>query len=80
MPDKALLSRGLAALGLVSYGAYLWNYPLTMWLRPGLGQMAGPLALVLTIVAAALSWRFIEQPVMRRGRRPHRQPTGTTTG
>ncbi|WP_017975442.1 hypothetical protein [Actinopolyspora halophila] len=51
-----------------------------MWLRPGPGDVAGPLALVLTIVAAALSWRFIERPVMRRSRRPHRQPTGTTTG
>lgn len=68
LADRALLTRGLAALGLVSYGAYLWNYPLTLWLRPELGAVAGPLALVLTIVAAALSWRFIEQPVMRGGR------------
>ncbi|MFZ2502680.1 MAG: acyltransferase, partial [Nocardioides sp.] len=26
-------ARAFAALGVVSYGAYLWNYPLTLWLR-----------------------------------------------
>ncbi|GAB1510776.1 acyltransferase family protein [Actinophytocola sp. KF-1] len=62
------VARGLAALGVVSYGAYLWNYPLTLWLRPDLGAAAGPLAAALTIVAAALSWRFVEEPVMRRVR------------
>lgn len=80
LPDRALLSRGLAALGLVSYGAYLWNYPLTLWLRPALGEVAGPLALVLTIVAAALSWRFIERPLMRGGRARHRQPASHAIG
>ncbi len=59
------VSRALAALGVVSYGAYLWNYPLTLWLRPELGAAAGPVAAVLTVVAAALSWRFVEEPVMR---------------
>ncbi|SFE29503.1 Peptidoglycan/LPS O-acetylase OafA/YrhL, contains acyltransferase and SGNH-hydrolase domains [Actinopolyspora alba] len=75
LADRALLTRGLAALGLVSYGAYLWNYPLTLWLRPELGAVAGPLGLVLTIVAAALSWRFIEQPVMRGGRTRRGRPS-----
>ncbi|WP_158839970.1 acyltransferase family protein [Saccharothrix deserti] len=66
-------SRPLAMLGTLSYGAYLWNYPLTLWLRPSLGAVAGPLAAVLTIIAAALSWRYIEEPVMR-GRRPAAEP------
>lgn len=61
--------RPLVALGVLSYGAYLWNYPLTLWLRPELGAAAGPLAAVLTVVAAALSWRYVEEPVMRRGSR-----------
>ncbi|SDI98494.1 Peptidoglycan/LPS O-acetylase OafA/YrhL, contains acyltransferase and SGNH-hydrolase domains [Lentzea albidocapillata subsp. violacea] len=61
--------RPLVALGVLSYGAYLWNYPLTLWLRPELGAAAGPVAAVLTIVAAALSWRYVEEPVMRRGER-----------
>lgn len=59
--------RPLVALGVLSYGAYLWNYPLTLWLRPELGAAAGPVAAVLTVVAAALSWRCVEEPVMRRG-------------
>ena len=66
LADNARVTRALAALGVVSYGAYLWDYPLTLWLRPGLGAVAGPLAAVLTIAAAALSWRFVEEPVMRR--------------
>ncbi|NKE61506.1 acyltransferase [Lentzea sp. PSKA42] len=61
--------RPLMALGILSYGAYLWNYPLTLWLRPELGAAAGPIAAVLTVVAAALSWRYLEEPVMRRGSR-----------
>jgi peptidoglycan/LPS O-acetylase OafA/YrhL len=59
--------RPLVVLGTLSYGAYLWNYPLTLWLRPELGAAAGPTAAVLTVVAAALSWRYVEEPVMRRG-------------
>ncbi len=62
------VARALAALGVVSYGAYLWNYPLTLWLRPDLGAAAGPVAAGLTVVAAALSWRFVEEPVTRRVR------------
>lgn len=65
----AMPLRPLVALGVVSYGAYLWNYPLTLWLRPELGAAAGPIAAVLTVVAAALSWRYVEEPVMRRGGR-----------
>lgn len=67
--------RPLVALGVLSYGAYLWNYPLTLWLRPELGAAAGPVAAVLTIVAAALSWRYVEEPVMRRGSRSPERAT-----
>jgi peptidoglycan/LPS O-acetylase OafA/YrhL len=53
--------RALVWLGTVSYAAYLWNYPLTLWLRPYAG-----LAVALTLVAAALSWRYVEAPLARR--------------
>lgn len=53
--------RALVWLGTVSYAAYLWNYPLTLWLRPHPG-----LAVVLTLVAATLSWRYVEAPLQRR--------------
>lgn len=57
--------RALVWLGTVSYAAYLWNYPLTVWLRP-YTDLAGPLAALLTLAAAALSWRYVEAPVQRR--------------
>ena len=53
--------RALVWLGTVSYAAYLWNYPLTLWLRPH-----SLLAVALTLVAAALSWRYVEAPLLRR--------------
>lgn len=55
-------------LGTVSYGAYLWNYPLTLWLRAAGHDMtvAGLLALALTLVAAAASWRWVERPFLAR--------------
>lgn len=63
-------ARVLVVLGTVSYGAYLWNYPLTVWLRPHLDGSAGPVALVLTLVMAATSWRLVES----RTRHPRRTP------
>lgn len=63
-PGAALAA--LAWLGTVPYGAYLWNYPLSLWLRPHLDHGAGPLAAALTLLAAALSWRFVERPLARR--------------
>ncbi|GAA3659243.1 hypothetical protein GCM10022237_19060 [Nocardioides ginsengisoli] len=51
--------RAVVALGVVSYAAYLWNYPLSLWLPP-------LPAVLLTLVAAALSWRYVEAPLQRR--------------
>jgi peptidoglycan/LPS O-acetylase OafA/YrhL len=53
--------RALVWLGTVSYAAYLWNYPLTLWLRPH-----ALLAVALTLAAAALSWKYVEAPLQRR--------------
>ncbi len=60
--------RALVALGTVSYAAYLWNYPLSLWL-PALP------AVLLTLVAAALSWRLVESPLQRRAERADRRPS-----
>lgn len=53
--------RALVWLGTVSYAAYLWNYPLSLWL-PALP------AVLLTLAAAALSWRYVEAPLQQRRR------------
>ena len=58
--------KGVVWLGTVSYAAYLWNYPLTLWLRPHLGVAAGVTAAAGTLVLAALSWRYVERPVQSR--------------
>ncbi|GEP35582.1 acyltransferase [Nocardioides szechwanensis] len=55
----------LVWLGTVSYAAYLWNYPLTLWLRPHL-DLAGPVAAVLTLAMAAVSWYAVERPWQER--------------
>ncbi|WP_214523386.1 acyltransferase family protein [Curtobacterium flaccumfaciens] len=55
----------LRALGLISYAAYLWNYPIHTWIdtnpsfpAPGLSTIA------LTLAAAIASWFVVEKPAM----------------
>jgi peptidoglycan/LPS O-acetylase OafA/YrhL len=61
--------RVLVWLGTLSYGAYLWNYPLTIWLRPHMEHGAGLVAAGLTLLAAAASWYAVERPLQRRATR-----------
>ena len=64
-----LSSRVLVGLGLISYSAYLWHQPLFAFARyQTLGELSTQTAVclvVLTFVAAGLSWRFIESPFRR---------------
>ena len=70
-------------IGRRSYGIYLWHYPLIWWFTAHTGQLARRgvrpglallISIVLSFVAAALSFRFIEQPFLRM--KPTRQPSG----
>lgn len=51
----------LVVLGTLSYGGYLWNYPITLWLHPLDLPGTGLLALALALGAAGLRWRFVER-------------------
>jgi peptidoglycan/LPS O-acetylase OafA/YrhL len=57
----------LRLLGLVSYAAYLWNYPIVGWLTVGMGNhaLAAWLSIPLTVAAAGMSWCIVERPVAR---------------
>ena len=48
-------------LGLISYGAYLWNYPISQWFGPWL-------SIPLTLAAAVASYLLIERRFLRKKR------------
>jgi peptidoglycan/LPS O-acetylase OafA/YrhL len=55
-------------IGVRSYGIYLWQWPIVvLWGQPSNGVNWGQAALQLaaTLVIAALSWRYIEEPIRR---------------
>ena len=65
-------------VGLISYGLYLWHWPLIVWLtapRVGFGGwQLDALRIAATFAAATVSFYLVEQPirrgtVLRRGRR-----------
>src|SRR3954471_3191563 len=70
----ALGWRPLAALGVISYGVYLFHWPIYLWLTPArTGLAAAPLLLLrvtLTITLAIASFVFLEQPILRGTRSP----------
>ncbi len=49
----------LSGLGRISYGVYLWHLPLYLWFGPVVG-------IPLTLLVAAVSFRWFEEPVRRR--------------
>jgi len=62
--------RPIAALGVISYGVYLWHLPLILALKQVdlLPQALMPrigVVLTVSVVAGLLSWRLVEQPAIR---------------
>ena len=53
------------ALGTISYAAYLWNYPVVLWLNvtPAISH-GSLLSLPITLLAATISWWLVESPVL----------------
>jgi peptidoglycan/LPS O-acetylase OafA/YrhL len=67
---RALAVQPLRWVGLRSYGIYLWHWPIFMVLRPGadLEARGWPVEAArfgLTLLAASLSYRYVEMPVRR---------------
>ncbi|HJW00517.1 MAG TPA: acyltransferase [Arthrobacter sp.] len=58
-------TRPMQLLGAVSYGAYLWNYPVILWLNGGstadLPPVVAVSAVLLTLVLAVISWHTVER-------------------
>ncbi len=74
-PRRILANPLLAWLGLISYGIFLWHYPIMLGLVEGgvndwWPQMAFPVlatvTLAITVSCAALSYYLVERPLMRR--------------
>lgn len=74
--DRSLVGRALSFAplrwaGLVSYGLYLWHWPLFVLLtqkRMGFGGWGlTALRLAATLAVAVVSYRLLEQPIRKRG-------------
>ncbi|MFN8019481.1 MAG: acyltransferase [Acidimicrobiales bacterium] len=68
-PARLFEGRVLRQAGLISYGLYLWHWPIFVWLDPlrtGLDGIAlFALRLLVTVAAASVSYSLVEQPVRR---------------
>jgi peptidoglycan/LPS O-acetylase OafA/YrhL len=83
---RALGWRPMRWVGVRSYGIYLWHYPIIV-LTAAAGSVGSPVSLgraagvvAGTVAIAAISWRFVEEPI-RSGlyRRPAPAGVGTAT-
>ncbi|MHB1776536.1 MAG: DUF459 domain-containing protein [Acidimicrobiales bacterium] len=70
-PARLLSLRPLRFLGRISYGMYLWHYPLFVWIdgaRTGLtGYRLFGVESAATVAAATLSYYLVERPIRRGG-------------
>ncbi|CAN0484590.1 unnamed protein product, partial [Discosporangium mesarthrocarpum] len=57
-------------IGLISYSLYLWHWPIIVFAKYQAGGELSPAVLwgliALSIVVAAASWKFVEQPFRRK--------------
>jgi peptidoglycan/LPS O-acetylase OafA/YrhL len=67
--SRLLSLRPLVALGLISYGVYLWHFPVSVFVtssRTGIGGIRlQALQFALTIAASTASFLLVERPILR---------------
>jgi peptidoglycan/LPS O-acetylase OafA/YrhL len=73
LPGRLLSLPPVRWIGMISYGLYLWHWPMILWLRDT-SRIADPhvrqlVALLLTFAAATASFYIVERPI-RAGRAP----------
>jgi peptidoglycan/LPS O-acetylase OafA/YrhL len=69
--SRALSWKPLTLVGTVSYGVYLWHWPVNVALSPERTHLHGfwlhVIQFAVTFVIAILSYRFVEQPIRKGG-------------
>jgi peptidoglycan/LPS O-acetylase OafA/YrhL len=64
--SRLLASKPFVFVGLISYSLYLWSWPIEVYFsyyaRTSLRWDQTALAMLLSVAAAILSWRFVERP------------------
>jgi peptidoglycan/LPS O-acetylase OafA/YrhL len=67
LPQRVLSAAIPVTIGRMSYSLYLWHWPVFVFMNyyeaNDIGWAGRGVALLLSFVLGALSWRFIEQPV-----------------
>lgn len=67
---RILSNKAAVGIGLISYSAYLWHQPVLVFARMQFGALTLSLAaaaLILSLVLAWASWRYVEAPFRKRG-------------
>lgn len=65
---RPLSWRPMVYVGVISYGVYLWHWPLSVWLGENGRAFSGPetvAALLLSIAIASASYHLLERPIRR---------------
>jgi peptidoglycan/LPS O-acetylase OafA/YrhL len=65
IPTRLLSSKPLVAIGNVSYGWYLWHWPVIVFVKVWCGDnhLLVPLAAVLSLAPAVASYKYVERPI-----------------